>query len=55
MTHLERMKAVVAGEPVDGPPFAAWGHVMNLEDRHAKDFAKAIIDFQRVHDFYKIH
>lgn len=51
MTHTERVKAVLDGQPVDRPPFIAWGPHLNLEDRHAGDFTKAVIAYQDQHDF----
>ena len=51
MTHTERLRALVDGRPVDRTPIAAWGHFMNLEDRNAGDFAKALIDFQDCFQF----
>ena len=51
MTHTERLHRLLAGRPVDRPLYAAWGHVMNLSDRNAKDFAKATIDFQNANEF----
>lgn len=51
MTHTQRMKAMLAGRPIDRPPVAAWSHAMNLEDRHARDFAKSLIDFQNAFQF----
>ena len=56
MTHMERMKAMLEGKPVDRPLVSAWGHLMNLEERHAYDFAKATIDLQNScrFDFIKV-
>ena len=51
MTKMERVKAVLAGEPVDRPPFIAWGPHLNLEDRHVGDFTKAVIAYEDQHDF----
>jgi uroporphyrinogen decarboxylase len=53
---MERMKAMLEGNPVDRPLVSAWGHLMNLEDRHAGDFAKATIDLQNScqFDFIKV-
>ena len=51
MTKMERVKAVLAGAPVDRPPFIAWGPHLNLEDRHVGDFTKAVIAYEDQHDF----
>lgn len=51
MTKMERVKAVLAGQPVDRPPFIAWGPHLNLEDRHVGDFTKAVIAYEDQHDF----
>lgn len=51
MTKMERVKAVLAGQPVDRPPFIAWGPHLNLEDRHTGDFTKAVIAYENQHDF----
>lgn len=51
MTKMERVKAVLAGQPVDRPPFVAWGPHLNLEDRHTGDFTKAVIAYEDQHDF----
>lgn len=51
MTHTERIKAVLAGKPVDRIPFIAWGPHLNLEDRNVNDFSKAIIAYETQHDF----
>ena len=51
MTHTERIRAVLAGQPTDRIPFAAWGPHMNLEDRHAGDFTRALIAYQDYHNF----
>lgn len=51
MTKMERVKAAMAGEPVDRPPFVAWGPHLNLEDRHVGDFTKAVIAYENQHDF----
>jgi uroporphyrinogen decarboxylase len=51
MTHIERVKAVLTGKPVDRIPFLGWGPHANLEDRHAGDFTKHVINYQNQHDF----
>lgn len=51
MTKMERVKAVLAGQPVDRPPFIAWGPHLNLEDKHVGDFTKAVIAYEDQHDF----
>lgn len=51
MTHIERIKAVLEGKPVDRPPMVAWGPHFNLEDKHTGDFTKAVIAYQNQHDF----
>lgn len=51
MTKMERVKATLAGEPVDRPPFIAWGPHLNLEDKHVGDFTKAVIAYEDQHDF----
>lgn len=50
-THTQRLQNLLRGKEVDRPLFCAWSHAMNFCDRNAKDFAKAIIDFQNAHDF----
>lgn len=51
MTSTERIKAVLSGKQADRIPTAGWAHVMNLQDRHVKDFTKATIDYQTAHQF----
>lgn len=51
ITHTERLQNLLSGKTPDRPLFSAWGHAMNFCDRNAKDFARATIDFQNVHDF----
>ncbi len=51
MTHRERIQILKDGGRLKKPAYAAWGHVMNLDDLNAADFARATIDFQRTHDF----
>jgi uroporphyrinogen decarboxylase len=51
MTHTERVKAVLTGQPVDRIPFLGWGPHANLVDRHVGDFTKHIISYQNQHDF----
>ena len=51
MTKMERVKACLAGQPVDRPPFIAWGPHLNLEDRNTNDFTKAVIAYEDQHDF----
>lgn len=51
MTKIERVKAVIAGKPVDRPPFIAWGPHLNLEDKHVGDFTKAVIAYEDQYDF----
>ncbi len=50
MTSTERLKAMVAGKPVDQICQAAWWH-MSLVDKNPKDLAKAIIDFTENNQF----
>jgi len=33
MTKIERMRATLAGEPVDRPPFSVWYHFGNSTPR----------------------
>lgn len=56
MNAMQRLQNLLDGKPTDRPLYAAWGHVMNLCDRNARDFAKATIDFQNANgfDFIKI-
>lgn len=51
MTHTERLRAMLEHQSIDRLPVAMWGHFMNLEDRNATDFSKALIDFQNNYDF----
>ena len=51
MTHRERLETLKNGGTLTRPAYAAWGHVMNLSDLNAADFARATIDYQKTHDF----
>lgn len=51
MIPMDRIRALCSDRPLDRPPFAAWGHVMNLQDRDAKAFAEATIRFQNANGF----
>lgn len=50
MTSTERLKAMVAGKPVDQICQSAWWH-MSMVDKNPKDLAKAIIDFTENNQF----
>lgn len=51
MTHTQRLEKMLRGEATDRPLCAAWGHVMNLADRNAAQFAAATIALQDAADF----
>lgn len=51
ITHKQRLQAVLEGKVLDRPPVSLWGPHFNLEDRHAKDFALASINYQNSYDF----
>ena len=52
----ERVKAALAGEPVDRPPVSMWRHFYDLETT-AEDLAEAMLGFQRQcdWDFMKVN
>jgi uroporphyrinogen decarboxylase len=50
MTPRERVWAALAGEPVDRPPIAFWGHFYHRESS-ARDLAEATLEFQRTYDW----
>lgn len=50
MTKVERLKASVAGEPVDRPPVALWRH-FPVDDQDPQTLAEAVLAFQRDCDF----
>ncbi len=50
MSKVERLRAAIAGEPVDRPPVALWRHFPG-DDYRAKDLAAATVGFQRQYDF----
>ncbi len=50
ITHKERMKRCLAGEPVDRIPVALWRH-FPVEDQSPQLLAKAVVDFQQTYDF----
>lgn len=51
MTHTQRLEKMLRGENIDRPLCSAWGHVMNLQDRDAAQFATATIALQDAADF----
>lgn len=51
MTHKERILAAVRGEWLDKPCYAAWGPHYSLEESNASDLAKAMIGYEKMHDF----
>jgi uroporphyrinogen decarboxylase len=50
MTKVERLRAAMAGEPVDRPPVALWRH-FPVDDRRARELADAQLTFQQLYDF----
>jgi uroporphyrinogen decarboxylase len=56
MTRRERLRAVLAGEPVDRVPVSAWGHFFT-EEVDPDRFLRATLAFQQRHDwdFIKVH
>jgi uroporphyrinogen decarboxylase len=52
MTKFERIRAAIAGEPVDRVPFGLWYHFLDIpvEERAGKKLAKAELDFYRTYD-----
>lgn len=50
MTSTERIRAMIAGKPVDQICQSAWWH-MPMVDKNPKDLAKAIIDFTENNHF----
>ncbi|MBI2562151.1 MAG: hypothetical protein HYW08_07130 [candidate division NC10 bacterium] len=55
MTKIERVRAALAGKPVDRPPVSFWRHVPEV-DHTAQGLADAMLAFQRRWDldFIKI-
>ena len=50
MTKRERIKAAVAGEPVDRVPFSFWYHFLDVEDKAGEEFIAAEIAFATKYD-----
>jgi uroporphyrinogen decarboxylase len=50
MTHRERMRACLAGEPTDLVPVALWRH-FPVDDQTPETLAAATLHWQRVYDF----
>ncbi len=50
-TKLERLEAVLHGEPADRPPVSAWRHFTDREHSGAADFADAMLKFQEQYDW----
>lgn len=50
ITHEERMKRCLAGEPVDRVPVALWRH-FPVEDQSPALLARAVVNFQETYDF----
>lgn len=50
MTKRERVKAALAGKPVDRVPVALWKH-WPIDDQNAESLAQCTLDFQRRYDF----
>lgn len=51
ITHTERLRRIMRGERPDRVPCSAWGHMMNMHDRNAAEFAAATIALQDAADF----
>lgn len=51
LTHTQRLRKILCGETADRPLCSAWGHMMNLHDRNAAEFAEATIKLQDAADF----
>jgi len=49
VTKAERVRAALAGEVVDRPPFAFWYHFRGTPD-HGDEFVRATLDFYRTYD-----
>jgi uroporphyrinogen decarboxylase len=50
ITHIQRIEACLAGEPLDRPPVALWRH-FPVDDQSPDTLAAAILSFQRTYDF----
>ena len=50
MSKRERLKATLAGKPVDRPPVAFWRH-WPIDDQDADALARATFDYQRMFDW----
>ncbi|MFC1899745.1 uroporphyrinogen decarboxylase family protein [Chloroflexota bacterium] len=50
MNKKERIKAVLAGEPVDRPPVALWRH-WPVDDQNAESLAERALDYQERFDW----
>ena len=50
MNKRERLRAAIAGEPVDRAPVALWRH-FPVDDQRPEDLAAAHIEFQQLYDF----
>lgn len=50
MTHIERMRACLEGQPTDRPPVALWRH-FPVDDQEPGALAAAHIFFQKTYDF----
>jgi uroporphyrinogen decarboxylase len=56
MTKKERVRAALAGKPVDRPPFALWGHDF-LREWSPEELVAATLDAYGAdnHDFIKLN
>ena len=56
MTKKQRVRAAIAGEPVDRAPFSMWGHDF-LRESSAEELVEATLELYRAHDwdFIKIN
>ena len=50
MNKKERIKAVLAGEPVDRPPVALWRH-WPVDDQDAELLAERALEYQKRYDW----
>jgi uroporphyrinogen decarboxylase len=50
MSRRDRVRAAIAGEPVDRVPAALWRH-FPIADLTSRGLAQAVVDFQRANDF----
>lgn len=50
MSHAQRLRACINGEPLDRPPVALWRH-FPVDDQTPEGLAAATLNFQQVYDF----